>query len=347
MEKALAQEYITLTHIIGPNTGHSYEPNSKKQINTLMDAFAESGRINNPQKVRFTTWTLRYNKMKWITIDSLNKHWVRARIDAERRGDDFDIQTKNVAAFTISVPTNTFPRTTPSIFVNIDGDLEITLPFPTGKDFKAHFRRVNGMWKRVDSPLENKLIKRHGLQGPIDDAFMDSFIIVKPTGTPLNPKVEKWVNGEMQRAITEWRRHFRGEAIVKKDTEITPQDIANSNLVVWGDPQSNEILKRTLKGLGLKWDDTTLQIGGASFSSSTHVPVMIYPNPLNTKRYIVLNSGFTYREYDYLNNARQTPKLPDWAIVDLSTPPNSRYPGKVVDAGFFNEYWQWTPERGK
>ena len=26
------------------------------------------------------------------------------------------------------------------------------------------------------------LRKRHGLQGPIDDAFMDSFLIVKPTG---------------------------------------------------------------------------------------------------------------------------------------------------------------------
>ncbi len=61
---------------------------------------------------------------------------------------------------------------------------------------------------------------------------------------------------------------------------------------------------------------------------------MIYPNPLNPERYLVLNSGFTYREYDYLNNARQVPKLPDWAIVDLSEPPGSQRPGRVVDAGF-------------
>jgi hypothetical protein len=69
-------------------------------------------------------------------------------------------------------------------------------------------------------------------------------------------------------------------------------------------------------------------------------PVLIYPNPLNPKHYIVINSGFTYREYDYLNNARQTPKLPDWAIVDVDTPPNSRFPGKVVDANFFGEKWE-------
>ena len=67
--------------------------------------------------------------------------------------------------------------------------------------------------------------------------------------------------------------------------------------------------------------------------------ILICPNPLNPQRYVVLNSGFTYREYDYLNNARQVPKLPDWAIVDAATPPNSRFPGKIVDADFFDEKW--------
>ena len=52
---------------------------------------------------------------------------------------------------------------------------------------------------------------------------------------------------------------------------------------------------------------------------------------------MVLNSGFTFREFDYLNNARQIPKLPDYAVVDTTTPPGPRYPGKIVQAGFFNE----------
>ncbi|MDA0814434.1 MAG: hypothetical protein O3C21_18835, partial [Verrucomicrobia bacterium] len=57
----------------------------------------------------------------------------------------------------------------------------------------------------------------------------------------------------------------------------------------------------------------------------------------------VINSGVTFREYDYLNNARQVPKLPDWAIVDLSTPPGTRVPGRIEDAGFFDEQWKWKP----
>ena len=48
----------------------------------------------------------------------------------------------------------------------------------------------------------------------------------------------------------------------------------------------------------------------------------------------MINSGFTFREYDYLNNARQNAKLPDWAVVDINTPPSSRWPGAIADAGF-------------
>ena len=72
-------------------------------------------------------------------------------------------------------------------------------------------------------------------------------------------------------------------------------------------------------------------------------PVLIYPNPLNPKRYVVLNSGFTFREYDYLNNARQVPKLPDFAVVDIRSRRSRRAPGGIVDAGFFDETWGYLP----
>ncbi|MGE0755531.1 MAG: hypothetical protein AB7O38_00855, partial [Pirellulaceae bacterium] len=80
--------------------------------------------------------------------------------------------------------------------------------------------------------------------------------------------------------------------------------------------------------------------GSRTFESAHHAPALVYPNPLNPSRYVVINSGFTYREYDYLNNARQVPRLPDWAVVDLRSPPDSRYPGRIADAGFFGERWE-------
>jgi hypothetical protein len=141
-------------------------------------------------------------------------------------------------------------------------------------------------------------------------------------------------------AIEHWRRHFRGEARVKEDTAVDDKDIAASNLVLWGDPGSNAVLRRIAGRLPIEWNPERIRAGDREFASRDHALILIFPNPLNQGRYVVLNSGFTFREYDYLNNARQVPKLPDWAVIDLRTPPSSRYPGKVVAADFFGEDWQ-------
>jgi hypothetical protein len=70
------------------------------------------------------------------------------------------------------------------------------------------------------------------------------------------------------------------------------------------------------------------------------VPVCIYPNPLNAARYVVLNSGLTFREAHSKTNSLQNPKLPDWAVIDISVPADDSQPGKVLAAGFFGEQWE-------
>src|SRR5207237_4956948 len=140
-------------------------------------------------------------------------------------------------------------------------------------------------------------------------------------------------------AITEWRRQFRGEPRVKDDAQVTDADIAAHNLALWGDPGSNGILARIADRLPIRWTKDAVIAGDRRYPACTHAPILIYPNPLNPKRYVVLNSGFTYREYDYLNNARQVPKLPDYAVVDVDVPVSSRAPGGIVAAGFFDETW--------
>ena len=132
-----------------------------------------------------------------------------------------------------------------------------------------------------------------------------------------------------------------GELLVQlSDTQIGDAEIAASNLVLWGDPGSNRVLARIAGKLPVQWTKESVTVGSKQWPSSSHAPILIYPNPLNPKKYVVLNSGFTFREYDNLNNARQIPKIPDYAIVDTTTPPDERYPGKIVTAGFFGEKWE-------
>lgn len=172
---------------------------------------------------------------------------------------------------------------------------------------------------------------------------MDSFVFVKPSGECRHPLVEEWTTAEFERAVAQWRQQMRGDVRVKADVDVTDEDIARHNLILWGDPASNSVMRRIADRLPIQWQADEVIVGDRRFDAEHHAPILIYPNPLNPRKYVVLNSSFTYREYAYLNNARQTPMLPDWAVVDLRVKPDSRWPGKIVDADFFDERWQMQP----
>jgi dienelactone hydrolase len=345
MAAALHREGIEMVHIIGPRTRHAYEPRAKEEVSRRIDLIAARGRDSLPRRVRFTTWTLRYNRMCWLQLDGLEHHWERTRVDAAITDPGtVTIKTENVTGLTLSMPPGLCPLDeTRRPTVLLDDQSLTAAPVLSDHSWTAHFRKTGRRWSVAGAVDDGTLRKRPGLQGPIDDAFMDRFLMVRPTGTPLNPKTGAWAAAEMTHAIEHWRRQFRGEAPVKDDTAVTDDDIAASNLILWGDPGSNKLLARIAAQLPIRWSAAGIQAGGRSYPSDHHVPVLIYPNPLNPRRYVVLNSGFTFREYDYLNNARQTPKLPDYAIIDTDVPPSSRAPGGIVDAGFFDERWRLPP----
>ena len=114
---------------------------------------------------------------------------------------------------------------------------------------------------------DGALRKRHGLQGPIDDAFMDRFLIVRPTGKPLNDKVGTWVDGEMAHAIEHWRRQFRGEAPRQGRHATSPTPTSpRSNLVLWGDPSSNTVLAKIADKLPIRWTTRASSSGKQTYA---------------------------------------------------------------------------------
>lgn len=342
METALEKEQMHLVHVIGPDTAHKYHPDSILEINRRIDGIAALGRDRAPSRVRFTTWTLRYNRMLWVTVDGLEEHWKRARVEAVIESDHrVVVTTENVSAITLAMGPGECPLDNARLpEVEMDGRKLEGPPVWSDRSWTASFSKSGRRWD-AGAPSGDGLRKRHGLQGPIDDAFMDSFLFVRPTGPALNEAVGAWVASEMNRAVREWRRQYRGDVRIKDDKEVTDADLASHHLVLWGDPRSNLLMARMAAKLPVRWDEQGVHTPEAIYPAAYHVPILVYPNPLNPERYVVYNSGFTFREYAYLNNARQTPKLPDWAIVDVRTPPSTRDPGRIAAAGFFGEGWEW------
>ena len=346
MARYMEREGLSLTHLVGPDTAHSYHPQTKRELEDRIDALARIGRDPLPRKIRFTTHTLRYHRMHWITLTGLQEHWQKARIVAEMENDSIvRIQTQNVSAFRIDMASGTCPLDpTRAPTLQVDGQT-IQAPRPlSDRSWSVQLVQSKDSWALGSLSQPKVLRKRHGLQGPIDDAFMGRFLMVGPSGWPLNPQVGEWVASEMGHALTHWRQQFRGNARFKLDREVDASDIAESNLILWGDPASNSVIRDLMEALPIQWDASGVRLPDQRWDAGHHLPVMIYPNPLNPEKYIVFNSGFTYREYDYLNNARQVPKLPDWAIIDIRQPASPRWPGGIAQAGFFDEKWQWKPQ---
>ena len=346
MEAAFERIGMDMVHIIGPKTAHTIHRDSATEIERRLTSLAERGRERFPQTVQFVTYTLKYNRMHWVTVDALEQHWERAFVRASCPGEarDVEITTENVTAMTLDFPAGWCPLDLQSdVTMNIDGN-RLTAPRPmSDRSWRCElYKDETGRW-RIGTRPATGLAKKHNLQGPIDDALMDSFLFVAPNGTSSHASVEAWTQAELKHAIGHWRQQMRGDVRIKQADEVTEEDIARHNLILWGDAESNELIARVLKELPVRWTADSVGIGDEEFDAATHVPAMIYPNPLNPERYVVLNSSFTYREYDYLNNARQVPKLPDWAIIDISEGADSRWPGRVRDADFFDESWQVRP----
>ncbi len=340
MEAALLRENISLVHVIGPQTKHAIHPNSAAEIETRLESLAQRGRQRLPRYVQFTTFTLKYNRQHWVEITGLGQHWEPARVEAAiQPGNRLTVRTSNVTGLSFSMPAGTAPfDLRQAVTVEVDGKA-YAAPRPAS-DRSWSFHLWQGEPQTVSGPPVDELHKRQNLQGPIDDAFMDAFIVVRPTGTARHERVESWTRGELDHFVEHWRRHFRGDAIVKDDTEVTAEDIESAHLILFGDPASNRLIGQIAEQLPIRWTPDDVRIGEQVFDATHHAPALIYPNPLNPRRYVVLNSGFTFREFAYLNNARQVPKLPDWGVVDVRTPPNSLWPGKIVAADFFDERWQ-------
>lgn len=353
MEKYMAEEGLKLERIIGPKTKHAYEKNAKIELDKRLDELLTKGRDPVPTKIRFTTWMLRYNRSFWVTVDGMNREWDRARVDAEIDGATIRIKTQNVNALTLNFPPYALKQTIGQVLtLEIDGTKIVgkkaSEPSDVAKKMSTKFIKTADTWTNADGPdTETRLVKRNGLQGPIDDAFMESFLIVQPTGTPANAKAGEWATSECKHAIDHWRKQFRGEARVKNDTDVTDADFAHHNIILFGDPSSNKVLAKIADKLPIQWSDKEISLGSEKFPADHHALIAIYPNPLSPNHYVVLNSGFTFREYDYLNNARQIPKLPDYAVVDVDVPVNARAPGGVVQAGFFDERWKLQKDHGQ
>jgi len=328
MAEAFLSEGHILDHRIGPGMGHKYHEQSWRDISALLHDAAQRGRPTMPRHVSLQTRTLRYPAMHWVEAQGLDQHWRDARIDADlSKNGTLTVTTANVRRMRLS-PAGHVQT------VTIDGQ-----PVER-RDGALSYEKIQQGWRLAETTADSSLAKRPGLQGPIDDAFLEPFLVVLPSGVSSSPAVQRWIDFEWRHFAARWQSVYRGSLRVKQDKDVEPSDLRQYHLIVWGEPETNLVLQRMAGQLPIRWSQQDVNVGDSRWDRAWHVPVAIYPNPLAPGKYVVLNSGPTHREGHDRTNSLQNPKLPDWAVIDIREAPNGLAPGKIVAADFFDEAWQ-------
>jgi hypothetical protein len=285
------------------------------------------GRVT-PDHIRFVTYTTRYNRDYWVTIDGLQRHFEHAEVDAVRDAEKttYTITTKNVSRLLLT-------DMGAAKKIAIDGDA-LTVESAAS----ILLERKADHWRLAEPEAEGALRKKHNLQGPIDDAFLDAFLCVTPTGQPYNAIADEYGQQELARFSRVFGKSYRGDVRTRKDTDVALADLADHSLILFGDPGSNNILAQIMDKLPIKWTKESIEFDGKTYKATEHVPVLIYPNPINPKRYVVINTGMTAQERGGGSS------YGDYAILKV-TKSDKRAAAQIVESGVFDESWKTPAKR--
>ncbi|MSU35932.1 MAG: hypothetical protein EXS36_12680 [Pedosphaera sp.] len=338
MGEAFAREGLQMVNLISPGTAHVIDPVTHADQMRRIGEYAAKGLNHDPKQLQFVTWTLKYNRCRWLELLALGRHYERAEFSATVANDEgIEIaEVKNITRFAILRPVTQ---------VKLNG-VPIALPRHTPDDVLV-FGQTKGVWQceglRSEIPLTGK---RPGLQGPIDDAFATPFLCVRGTGKPWNVEIHAWAAASLRRFEYEWARYMRGDLPLKNDTDVTEADVRDRHLILFGDPGSNLWIAKALPKLPVTWTRDQVRLGGSTQTSKDNAPVFICASPLASNRYVVINSGHTFHEKEFAAfNYLLFPRLGDWAVMKIKSdeipwqPLSTTFPEEVVRAGYFDETW--------
>lgn len=220
----------------------------------IFDWFDKYRRNSNPDRVRLVARDLRYAAAYWVRIDALAPG-VLASVDAVRLNGGVRVQTQDVDAFTLLTNART---------VTID-DAAVRLRPAAALSF---IRTPRG-WRQGPPPAA-------ALQGPIVNAVNARHIYVYGAADPEGRR-----SAETAAAWSSNRSVLNLKLPVKSDREITDDDLASANLVLFGTPSNNRLIARFAPQ-----SPVSLNPGAADYG-------LLFILPIGT-HYVLVSSGLPW-----------------------------------------------------
>jgi hypothetical protein len=90
---------------------------------------------------------------------------------------------------------------------------------------------------------------------------------------------------------TRYRDHGQMNVAVRKDFEVSDEELKNRDVIFVGRPSTNSALAEWAGKLGLHYDGGVLQVNGETFASERNSLVMAGSNPLDASHMVLIYAG--------------------------------------------------------
>jgi hypothetical protein len=267
----------------------------------------------------------------WVKVERSIEPWKFIHATAEVVGPNcIRLDTDNVSVITLS-PGKALVDSSQPIKVTWN-DVAYTVKLDNNR--KATLKNAS----YTPSQLEKKPL----LEGPINDVITTPFAFV--TGTiSSDPLMLAYCESYTKALVDDWKVWQHATPRYFKDTEISEQDLKQYSLILIGGPDANLISKRFSKQIPLELKSDAVVIDGNSIPAKDAAVCMIYPHPLNSDRYVMINAATSAQGMSYLPGLRHNMYSYDFAISDGCYPrwEEGRPEEKVLAAGgFFDPSWR-------
>ena len=308
----------------------------------LFEFFAQHRRSSHPRKVIYKTNNLRFSKAYWTRIDQLEKHGSMAQLCARVEScNRIEVEVENITGYTLQLDKKLVDMDK-EVVINTNGLTSFT-GLPTTEISLGY---SEGAWQiaakgKMDS---NLLHKRADLCGPIIEAFNAPFLLVygnsgNAEDTQTNQKEARW-------AQLWWQFWANGNTRIKPDYKITPADMENYNLILYGNAASNQIIAQINDYLPIRFAADSIIAGEENFAGRNVALQMIYPNPLCPAHYVVINGGVSCRGtanihktgLEIMDDYFPSSTSFDYAIFDADFIGNTE--NRYLKSGYFDGHWQ-------
>jgi dienelactone hydrolase len=280
-----------------PGRGHE----ALDVMNDIIEWFLQHRRDPNPRQVRIRSAQLRYASAYWARVDQSADPLAFMAVDAEIIGPNLvRLDTENVLEIALSpsraLVTPHKPLTV--IWNGVRNEAEI-------RDGCARLR--------AGSYEPASLSKRPELPGTMGDFTSTPFAVVIGT-ISKDPEMVAMCREKAGAFIGFWRSWQNQEPRVFEDVSLSEADAGRYSLLLIGGPEANAVASRLSGELPLQIDVEGVAIDGKRFQVRDAAVQMIYPNPLNAERYLLVVAG-TSAEGMFFADVNNRESLADWDFI--------------------------------